>query len=231
MPSAGGGGLVARYRLHGDPGSSHQQIARLARAGAKSPLLDVGAAQGIFGQLLASSGLVMDAIEPHPTWAAAARPYYRTLYQSTIDSAELPTGVYQTVVCGDVIEHTADPVAALRRLRAAATCDALFIVSVPNVAHLAVRLFLLCGRFPRMERGILDRTHLQFFTRDSATELLRDAGLRVDRVHSTGVPLEEVWPGQRARALYRVLSRLQRIALVLAPRVFAYQWIFVAHPA
>lgn len=231
MPSAGGGGRVTRYRLHGDPGSSHQQIARLAREHAKSPLLDVGAAQGIFGQLLASSGLVMDAIEPHPTWAAAARPYYRTLYQSTIDQADLPTGVYRTVVCGDVIEHTADPVAALRRLRAAATCDALFIVSVPNVAHLAVRLLLLCGRFPRMERGILDRTHLQFFTRDSATGLLRDAGLRVERVHTTGVPLEELWPGQRFRTLYGVLSRLQRIALTLAPRVFAYQWIFVARPA
>lgn len=222
---------MARYRLHGDPGSSHQRIAALARALGRSPVLDVGAAQGIFGRLLADAGLELDAIEPHPAWAESARPYYRRLYACTIEEATLPVGEYRTVICGDVLEHTPDPLAALRRLRGAASCDALFIISVPNVAHVAVRLLLLAGRFPRMERGILDRTHLQFFTRDTAIALLRDAGLRVARVRTTGVPLEELWPGRRPRALYRVVACAQRVAIAVLPRLFAYQWIFVASPA
>ena len=64
------------------------------------------------------------------------------------------------------------------RLREAATEDATFIISVPNVAHMAVRLMLLFGYFPKMERGILDRTHLQFFTKDTAVQMLAQGGTR-----------------------------------------------------
>ncbi len=103
----------------------------------------------------------------------------------------LPPKTYRMVICGDVLEHVPDPVGVLRKLKDAATDDAVFVVSVPNVAHLAVRLMLLFGYFPKMDRGILDRTHLHFFTRDTAEAMLRDAGLRVTRVTSTGVPLDE----------------------------------------
>jgi len=65
-----------------------------------------------------------------------------------------------------------------RLIRATATEDATFIISLPNVAHIAARLLLLAGRFPQMNRGIFDRTHLHFYTRATAEAMLRDASLQ-----------------------------------------------------
>ena len=97
--------------------------------------------------------------------------------------------------------------------------------------HLAVRLMLLFGKFPKMERGILDKTHLQFLTKDTALDLLRQAGLRAERVSCTGVPLDELWKGGEGKLLYRLMMRMQHVALALAPRLFGFQWIFLASKA
>jgi 2-polyprenyl-3-methyl-5-hydroxy-6-metoxy-1,4-benzoquinol methylase len=232
LPATPGAAAVQpapHYRAHRDPKSSHQQIARLARRLARGPVLDVGAAQGMLGQALAGTGLAIDGIELNPTWAALARPWYRQMQIVSIEQATLPARTYRLIVCADVLEHTVDPVAVLRQLRAAATDDAVFLVSLPNVAHLAVRLLLLFGRFPQMERGILDRTHLHFYTRQTAIELLARTGLRVTRATPTGVPLDELWPGGEQRVLYQLLMRLQHLALRAAPRLFGFQWVLVAH--
>jgi methyltransferase family protein len=218
------------YALHSHPLSSHQQIARLVRRIGRAPVLDVGAAQGLLGQLLQADGLVIDAVEPHPEWAAHARPYYRHVYASGIETVVLPARTYPLIVCADVLEHTADPVAVLRRLRGAAPSDATFIISLPNVAHIAARLLLLFGQFPQMERGIFDRTHLHFYTRRTAVDLLRSAGLRLVLARPTPVPLEQIWPaGASARPL-RALMALQHAGLLLAPTLFGFQWVLVARP-
>ena len=230
MPDGGATEGAIHYRVHRDPRSSHQQIARLVRTLRRSPILDVGAAQGTLGQLVGGEGLTLDAIEPHPVWAERARPFYRRVFASGVEEADLAPGTYRMVVCADVLEHTVDPAAVLRHLRQAATDDATFIVSLPNVAHLAVRLLLLFGRFPQMERGILDRTHLHLYTRDTAADLLRGAGLRVVAVSCTGIPLDELWPGGEGSAPYRLLVALQHLALRVAPRLFGFQWILVARP-
>jgi 2-polyprenyl-3-methyl-5-hydroxy-6-metoxy-1,4-benzoquinol methylase len=219
------------YRLHRDPRSSHQQIIGHVLRLRKQPILDVGAAQGILGRLAEGSGLVLDAIEPHPEWADHARPHYRQVFNTTIEDAPLADGAYGMVLCGDVLEHTVDPVAALRRLMRAAADDATFVVSLPNVAHLAVRMMLLFGNFPKMERGILDKTHLHFFTRDTAEAMLRQAGLKVVSARATGIPIDELWRRGEKQALFRAAVGMQHVALDLAPRLFGMQWVFVAERA
>ncbi len=222
---------VLHYRLHNDPQSSHQQIAQLIRRWKRGPILDVGAAQGFLGRLLQGTGLPLDAVEPNRDWAEGAAAFYRQVWPLTIEDAPLPARVYRVVVCADVLEHTADPVAVLLRLRDVATADARFIVSLPNVAHVAVRLLLLFGQFPRMERGILDRTHLHFYTRWTTQELLAEAGLETLRIRPTGFPLDELWPAGEGSAIFGFLLRLQRLALLIAPTLFAWQWVLVAEPA
>lgn len=222
---------MLHYRLHQDPKSSHQQIVHLLKQVHRSPILDVGAAQGFLGQLLQGSDLVVDAVEPNPEWAEHARPFYRTVFASTIEDAHLPAASYPVIVCADVLEHTADPVGVLKQLRAVATEDAVFIISLPNVAHGAVRLLLLAGQFPKMERGILDRTHLHFLTRRTAVALLGEAGLHVKRVRPTGFPLDELWPSGQGTMLYQLLVRLQHVLLLVAPTFFGWQWVLVAQPA
>jgi 2-polyprenyl-3-methyl-5-hydroxy-6-metoxy-1,4-benzoquinol methylase len=219
---------MLHYRLHHDPKSSHQQITRLVRRIGRSPVLDVGAAQGFLGQLTQDSGLAIDAVEPNPHWAEHAKPFYRNVFASTIEDAHLPDNTYHVVVCGDVLEHTVDPVTVVQQLRRVATDDAYFIISLPNVAHLAVRLMLLFGRFPQMERGILDRTHLHFYTRDTAAAMLEEAGLHVMYARPTGVPLDELWPQGEDTLPFKLLMRIQHFLLLLAPRVFGFQWVLVA---
>ena len=217
-----------RYELHRHPRSSHQQIAGILRRLGRGPILDVGAAQGHLGRLPEGQGREIDAIEPDPYWAELAREHYADVRASTIEDADLPPGRYRVVVCADVLEHTVDPAAVLRQLLAASTPDVVVIVSLPNVAHASARALLLAGRFPQMERGIFDRTHLHFYTRSTAVGLLRSAGLDVVRVRSTPVPLEEVWPRALGRPLLGAVMRLQEIALRVAPTLFAFQWILVA---
>jgi 2-polyprenyl-3-methyl-5-hydroxy-6-metoxy-1,4-benzoquinol methylase len=221
---------MPHYRVHHDPRSSHQQISRLVRELRLSPVLDVGAAQGMLGELVKDAGLTLDGVELNPEWADLARQggNYRNVWSGTIEAAPLPEKEYRLVVCGDVLEHTPDPVAVLRRLRRAATDDASFIISVPNIAHVAVRMMLLFGRFPKMERGPLDKTHLQFLTKDTAKEMVEAAGLKVRRVTCTGVPLDEVWKDGRGGLLYKASTKLQHAALAVAPRLFGFQWIMVA---
>jgi 2-polyprenyl-3-methyl-5-hydroxy-6-metoxy-1,4-benzoquinol methylase len=196
----------------------------------RAPVLDVGAAQGFLGQMLRQDGLSVDAVEPHPLWAAHARPYYRMVFESDIESAALPPNRYRVVVCADVLEHTADPVRVIGKLRESATSDAVFVISLPNIAHIAARLLLLMGRFPQMERGIFDRTHLHFYTQSTAIDMLRAAGLQVVRVRPTPVPLEQIWPAGRSRGLLSALMALQRVGLLLAPTLFGFQWILIARP-
>lgn len=181
--------------------------------------------------MVKDAGLTLDGVEYNPAWAELARPHYRTVWTGTVEAAPLPKGEYGTIVCGDVLEHTPDPLAVLKSLREAAAPDGAFIISVPNIAHLAVRGMLLAGKFPRMERGPLDKTHLQFFTRDTAHALLREAGLRVEQTTCTGVPLDEIWKDGQQGILYKTFTKLQHAALAVWPRGFGFQWIMLARNA
>jgi 2-polyprenyl-3-methyl-5-hydroxy-6-metoxy-1,4-benzoquinol methylase len=228
---------LVHYRPHQDPHSSHaivrSLVLQLCGAGgdkAGGPVLDVGSAQGMLGQSVAGSGITLDAVEPQAEWAQLARPHYRNVYCNSIESAPLPEREYAVVVCADVLEHTADPAAVLARLRRAARPDGLFIISVPNVAHFAVRTMLLFGHFPKMQRGILDRTHLQFFTRKTAIELLNGAGLEPRTVWATGVPVEELLRRPPGGLLYSTVSAVQRAAVWMLPWLFGFQWVILAEP-
>ncbi|CAN5548490.1 hypothetical protein BH10PLA1_BH10PLA1_08030 [soil metagenome] len=171
---------------------------------------------------------MIDGIEPHPQWAELARPFYRQFFATTVEGAQLPDGTYDAIVCADVLEHLPDPLSVLKQLVKAAKPGATFLISLPNVAHFAARLMLLAGRFPKMERGILDRTHLQFFTRDTAADLLKSAGLKIEHIYATGVPLEEVWKGGEDKALFKVIRGSQNLAVDWLPRLAGFQWIFQA---
>ncbi|MGA3067308.1 MAG: class I SAM-dependent methyltransferase, partial [Tepidisphaeraceae bacterium] len=186
---------MPHYRLHRDPRSSHQQISSRLRELGQAPILDVGAAQGMLGELLSGSGLAIDAVEMNPRWAEACKPNYRRVFTGQIETVAVPEESYRVIVCADVLEHTPDPLAVLRKLQTLAAPDAVYLISLPNLAHLAVRLMLLFGCFPRAERGILDKTHVHFYTRATARRLLHSAGLKVLRTGVTGVPLDELWPG------------------------------------
>ena len=91
-------------------------------------------------------------------------------------------GPFDTVLCLDVLEHLVDPWGVVRALDPHIAAGGALVVSVPNIGHHSVTLPLLRGRFDYREQGILDRTHLRWFTRDGAVALAGASGMRVEEV-------------------------------------------------
>lgn len=148
-------------------------------------VLDVGCGEGATGAELLRTGRAewVDGIELMPAAAEQARRHYRTVavgHLDRVDRSSLASD-YDTMMCNDVLEHVADPWSVLRMLtedhvRPGGTV----IVSVPNVQCVEVVLPLLGGRFEYGDDGVLDRTHLRFFTRSSGRELVEAAGLVIE---------------------------------------------------
>jgi SAM-dependent methyltransferase len=218
------------YRMKDDPHSSHSVILSRLAEGRGRRALDVGAADGFLAERLTAQGWSVTALERDPELAARAHGRCKEVVVADLESAlPLLHGPYEAIVYGDVLEHLSDPAAVLRALDRTLAPGGTVIVSVPNVAHLWVRLSLLAGRFDYADRGILDRTHLRFFTRRTLLELLRSAGLRVVELAVTPVPLPLVVPPRwHGRALARVHA-LSAGAARGWPGGLAYQFVAVCH--
>ena len=186
---------TSAYQLKSDPHSSHSVILRLLGEGRGRRALDVGAADGFLAELLTRRGWQVTALERDPAQAAKARGRCHDVIVADLDgAAPRLEGVFDAIVYGDVLEHLSDPLPVLVALNRSLAAGGRVIVSVPNVAHLWVRLSLLLGRWDYGDRGILDRTHLRFFTRRSFLRFLGDAGLDLEELVATPVPLPQVVP-------------------------------------
>ena len=103
--------------------------------------------------------------------------------------SEIEQERFDVVMLGDVLEHLRRPDEVLRDLTGLLNDGGRFVISVPNVSHIDVRLHLLSGRWEYQDVGLLDRTHLRWFTRDGLRSLLRDAGLTATRVETVRHPM------------------------------------------
>lgn len=219
-----------KYSLNPDPFSSHSRILALVRdAGPHKRILDVGCASGFLERELAGFDIV--AIEKDPVAAQAAEAFCRRVIVGDIEQLSLGfPEPFDIIILGDVVEHLARPEVLLQRLRACLHDHGMIIVSVPNVANIAVRLSLLVGRFEYMEKGPLDRTHLRFFTWKSAVRLLEGCGFRVRVGYATPVPLPLlVGATARGRPLYP-LHVLNYVLCRAWQKLLGYQFVFVAVP-
>ena len=142
-------------------------------------VLDLGCASGGLLALLRPHASHLAGLELSATAAKAAAAVADHIVEGALEDPDLPfePGSFDLVILADVLEHLADPVAALRRATTWARPGAAVLVSVPNVAHWQARLTLLRGRWPAEDSGTFDASHLRWFTRDSLVALLRDAGL------------------------------------------------------
>jgi len=219
------------YQLKADPYSSHAVILSRLGEGRGRRVLDVAAADGFLSELLTKQGWVVTAIERDPEQAARARGKCKEVVMADLERP-LPElgGPFDAIVCGDILEHLTDPLPVLMALNRSLTPGGTVIVSVPNVAHLWVRLSLLLGRWNYADRGILDRTHLRFFTRRSFREFLAQAGLVVSELVATPVPLPLVVPERFHGAGLRVAHVANALAARAWPGGLAYQLVAVCRP-
>jgi SAM-dependent methyltransferase len=140
-------------------------------------------------------------------------------------------GPYDIVLAADVLEHLRAPDGLLRELHDVCTPETLLVASVPNIGHWYPRLRIGLGRFDYDRRGILDATHLRFFTWRSFAALAYRAGWLVEERQVTGLPLEildrERTGGGAKRPLGRLVGLLDRGGRSAWPSLFAYQFVAV----
>lgn len=141
-------------------GAGHVTAA-LVEAGCSVVGIEHDAAAAEVAAQIAEEVLVVDLTRPHELTAA------------------LGDRRFDVVCCGDVLEHLPDPAGVLTVARRALRPGGTVVISLPNVAHIDVKLHLLQGRFDYRDNGLLDRTHLRFFTRDTIVGLLDEAGLEL----------------------------------------------------
>jgi len=197
-------------------------------------VLDIGCGTGsVSAQLISNRNVSLVGIEPDPARARLARDRgitVRSTYLSTDLIREL--GPFDVVVFADVLEHLPDPWRLLVLAKSALTPSGRIIVSVPNVAHWSVRTDLLRGRFLYRDTGIMDATHLRWFTEAGIRYLLESAHLSVESVRATaGVEL----PCYYERLPWRRMSWSTRAAIVRRaakrwPRLFGCQWVVSGRP-
>lgn len=148
-------------------------------------VLDVGAGNGMLPIIAARLGkrAVFDGIEPDPNGMKAARTHYRHLHYGLLEDCPFESMNYGYVVCGDVLEHTVDPEVFLKHVVRLAGKTAKILLSVPNIAFGAVRVALLEGRFDYVDSGLIERTHLRFFTLQTLKAVIGRASLNIDRLY------------------------------------------------
>ncbi len=122
-------------------------------------------------------------IELFPEAAERAASVFDVLLTGNIETMTLPAGKFDLIIALDVLEHLVDPWLAVRRLQSMMSPDGSIIVSLPNIGHYSVSIPLaLRGQWNYTDYGLLDRTHLRFFTARTAIAMLTASGLVVDKI-------------------------------------------------
>lgn len=158
--------------------TSHAQMLDLV--GFNKRVLDVGCSTGYLARAMTEQGCVVSGIELDSEAGEVARPSLEQLVigdlEDPVTFAAFEDGAFDVVVFGDVLEHLRDPLTVLRQVPRVLRPAGSIVVSIPNIGHGDVRLALLAGQWRYTSLGLLDETHLRFFTRESVSDLLRRAG-------------------------------------------------------
>ena len=211
-------------------------------------VLDVGCGFATTAQKIEEAGNRVTGIESNAAAVAVARTRIAEVVEGDLQvPGILGERRFDVIVFADVLEHLAWPVDVLTSYLRFLRPGGSVIVSLPNVGLWSVRLSLMLGRFQYDDSGVLDRTHLRFFTRRSAVEMLRSAGLVVlRRTYNPGlvrpfVPLAKRFVGRGGdpgslleskpyRLYLKTVYPIERAVAALWPGLLAFQMIFEAKP-
>ncbi|MEO8382341.1 MAG: class I SAM-dependent methyltransferase, partial [Acidobacteriota bacterium] len=172
------------YTFKDFEGSSHRILIEMVRRHARRGglLLDLGAAGGELGSALRDHFDRTIGFEYNVDCVGQLSGRFDSVVIADLESVKkLPQGV-SAIVLADVLEHLRSPARALGLVRAALAQDGHAFISVPNIANITVRLGLLLGIFEYRDRGILDHTHLRFYTLRTIRREVERAGFRIEEM-------------------------------------------------
>ncbi len=152
-----------------------------------STVLEIGPAIGCLTKALHEKGCQVDIIEIDPEAGASASRFSRQALigpqngdiAGSYWKAKLKDNEYDYIIFLDVLEHLSDPLAVLLSVKGKLAKNGKILISVPNIAHNDVIIQLWKDAFHYTDTGLLDRTHIHFFTLSTIREMLRQAGLGI----------------------------------------------------
>ena len=220
-----------RYQYAIDPQGDSTANKVLNFVGQNKTVLELGCGPGAMTRFMREQlDCRITALEIDQKLAQMAEPYCEKLYQADLESFDFSDVFaeqrFDVVVAADVLEHLKNPWACLRHVRGLLKPDGYLIVSIPNIAHNTVIAQLLNGRFPYQTQGLLDHTHLRFFTRRDIEALLLETGFLPQVWQRNIVPEQKSEFGSQWMALPEPL----RAALAHAEDGQVYQYIVKACP-
>jgi len=193
-------------------------------------VLDVGCAAGELGRAIKEGGaLEVVGIERSREAASLAKEWLDQVIVSDVEASALPfeDARFDCIIFADILEHTVNPWAVLASYRRYLNSEGRLVASIPNVRFYAVIARLLFNRWGYRESGILDNTHLRFFTLPTIREMFQQAGYEIERVECKYRLFEDQ---SRIGRVGAVVSRLfcRYIAPLMWRHFFAFQYLIVA---
>ena len=151
-------------------------------------ILDIGCHTGTLGRALKKRGNRIWGVEINSDAAEKAKQFYEKIIVGDIEDDDLWNAITQrfnVIIFLDVLEHLVDPWRVLIKSKNVLKSKGFILISIPNVAFYAVRRGLLFGKFNYQPSGILDKSHLRFFTFQSAQRLIQDCGYEIKEWYVT----------------------------------------------
>lgn len=212
--------------------SSHHYLRNWA--GSQQKILDVGCGEGFQAIEIAGLGNKVWGID------IVEKPKHESAMQQYI-CHDIGTGLrpiadrltenqFDKILLMDIIEHLPRPELVLQDCLKLLSPKGQVILSLPNVANITIRLGLLLGQFNYAERGILDKTHLRFFTRKTARKMIEKSGFEIVKETMTVMPVELALGISAKNPLMRLCNGLLAVATGLMPGLLGYQCLYSLKP-
>ena len=218
------------YTFKDFEGTSHRILQELIRRHRPrgGTLLDLGAAGGELGSALRDHFDRTIGFEYNVDCVGELVGRFDSVVIADLERVkQLPRGA-SAIVLADVIEHLRSPAHALRLVRTALADEGHVFISVPNIANITVRLGLLFGVFEYRDRGILDHTHLRFYTIRTIRREIENAGFRIEEIGGSSVPVRLIIGRYTPELVLRIGERMLTWLTRAWRGLFAYQVILVA---
>jgi len=198
--------------------------------GVNSKVLDIGCATGYFAKELLLKNCEVYGVDIDKDALKIADKYCKKTALSNLDqvhSLSFPKKYFDYVIVLDVIEHLAHPENVLIMAKHYLKDGGRIIISVPNISHASIRCMLLKGEFQYTDTGILDKTHLHFYTKRSFETELKRAGYKILKLYPTNGMCKVPF-------LYKITDRLpeswQYKIACMVPTLFSFQFVALVKP-
>lgn len=173
--------------------SSHNIISQIINKERPKHILDVGCAEGFLANTLHYRASLLVGIEKE--WIKKTPREYRKIWQADVEKnplSFLQHAQFNVIVLADILEHLKHPDRTIKKLKRFLSSDGFFLISVPNMNFILVKILYGLGIKPRMARGIFDRTHIHHFTYSSICRFLTNNGLSINEIGITPFPLPRI---------------------------------------